>query len=49
MVGKNKMKDWKAAVRNWERNKTKIEMVKVGKVDKQISSWQKARDIVENS
>lgn len=21
MVGKNKMKDWKAAVRNWERNK----------------------------
>ena len=21
MVGKNKMKDWRAAVRNWERNK----------------------------
>ena len=51
-VGKNPMKDWKAAVRNWERNNTKIEMVDVrgkGKVDKQISSWQKARDIVKNS
>lgn len=23
MVGKNKMKDWKAAVRTWERNKTR--------------------------
>ena len=47
LVGKTKMKDWKAAVRNWERsNKTEP---KTGKVDKQISSWQRARDIVENS
>ena len=47
MVGKTKMKDWKAAVRNWERsNKTES---KTGKVDKQISSWQRARDIVKNS
>lgn len=23
MIGKNKMKDWKAAVRNWERNRSK--------------------------
>ena len=23
MVGKNKMKDWKAAVRNWERGEKK--------------------------
>ncbi len=49
LVGKAKMKDWKAAVRNWERNETKSETVKTGKVDKQISSWQKARDIVKNS
>lgn len=49
LVGKAKMKDWKAAVRNWERNETKSENVKTGKVDKQISSWQKARDIVKNS
>jgi len=47
LVGKTKMKDWKAAVRNWERsNKTES---KTGKVDKQISSWQRARDIVKNS
>lgn len=25
MLGKNKMKDWKAAVRTWERNSTRIE------------------------
>ena len=25
MVGKTKMKDWKAAIRNWERNRTKSE------------------------
>tara|TARA_R110000803_G_scaffold102336_2_gene170414 strand:- start:548 stop:1207 length:660 start_codon:yes stop_codon:yes gene_type:complete len=49
LVGKSKMKDWKASVRNWERNETKSETVKTGKVDKQISSWQKARDIVKNS
>ena len=49
LVGKTKMKDWKAAVRNWERSNIKMESTKVGKVDKQISSWQKARDIVENS
>lgn len=24
MVGKNKMKDWKAAVRTWERNRTQV-------------------------
>lgn len=24
MIGKNKMKDWKAAVRTWERNRTKV-------------------------
>lgn len=25
MLGKNKMKDWKAAVRTWERNSTRVE------------------------
>ena len=29
LVGKNKMKDWKAAVRNWERDNPKQQSVKV--------------------
>jgi hypothetical protein len=45
-VGKNPMKDWKAAVRNWEKNS--YETAKKGnKLESQISSWQKARDIIE--
>jgi hypothetical protein len=48
MVGKTKMKDWKAAVRNWERsdNVGKSGNFSGGKVDKQISNWQKARDMI---
>ena len=37
MVGKNKMKDWKAAVRNWEsRDKGKQTM---SKIDKQLNEY----------
>lgn len=30
MIGKNKMKDWKAAIRTWERNKSNIKNEKTG-------------------
>ena len=46
-VGKNSMKDWKASLRTWEKNSTNSN--KSSKVDSQIDSWQKARDIVNNS
>jgi predicted phage replisome organizer len=32
LVGKNKMKDWKAAVRTWERNSTNFGKVQTGKI-----------------
>ena len=44
-VGRNSMKDWRAAVRNWEKNS--YETAKKGnKLESQINSWQKARDII---
>ena len=44
-VGKNPMKDWRAAIRTWEKNS--FETAKKGnKLESQISSWQKARDII---
>ena len=46
-VGKNSMKDWKASLRTWEKNSTNSN--KSSKVENQIDSWQKARDIVNNS
>ena len=45
MVGKNKMKDWKAAVRTWEKknyNKPKG----MSKLDAQINSWQEAKKLL---
>ena len=45
MVGKNKMKDWKAAVRTWEKknyNKSKG----MSKLDAQINSWQEAKKLL---
>jgi hypothetical protein len=48
-VGKNPMKDWKAAVRNWEKNNYETAQPKKGsKVETQLTSWKKARDIIEN-
>ena len=51
LVGKTKMKDWKAAVRNWERsnNVGKSGNFNTGKVDAQIDSWKKARDIISKT
>ena len=45
MVGKNKMKDWKAAVRTWEKknyNKPKG----MSKLDAQINEWQEAKKLL---
>jgi len=44
-VGKNKMKDWKAAVRTWEQrnfNKPKG----TSKLDAQINAWQEAKKLL---
>jgi len=47
-VGRNSMKDWRAAIRNWEKNSYETANAKKGnKLENQISSWQKARDIIE--
>jgi DNA-binding transcriptional ArsR family regulator len=44
MIGKNKMKDWKAAVRTWEkRDKNKSTM---GKLHSQINEWQEAKKLI---
>jgi hypothetical protein len=45
-IGKNKMKDWKAAVRTWERRETKKQTTKTSKLDSQISEWQKAKELL---
>ena len=45
VIGKNKMKDWKAAVRTWEKKDTKSGK---SKVQGQIQEWQKARQIIKN-
>ena len=46
MVGRNKMKDWKAAIRTWERTKTKKEKSTISKLDWQINEWQKAKKLL---
>ena len=45
MVGKNKMKDWKAAVRTLERRETK-KPKSMSKLDSQISAWQEAKKLL---
>ena len=44
MVGKNKMKDWKAAVRTWHRRDYKKPTM--SKLDSQISAWQEAKKLL---
>ena len=44
-IGKNKMKDWKAAVRTWERREVKN--APMGKFHQQISEWQKAKNLIK--
>jgi hypothetical protein len=43
-IGKNKMKNWKAAVRTWERRE--IKKPTMSKLDSQISAWQKAKKLL---
>ena len=45
MVGKNKMKDWKAAVRTWERRDKKKPQT-MSKLDSQINAWQQAKKLL---
>ena len=44
MIGKNKMKDWKASVRTWERRETKKDTM--SKLDQQLSNWQAAKKLL---
>ena len=43
-IGKNKMKDWKAAVRTWERRETKKPTM--GKLHSQINALQEAKKLI---
>jgi len=49
MVGKNKMKDWRAAVRTWEMRENRNNYKKTGtsKLDAQINEWEKAKKYIE--
>jgi len=43
-IGKNKMKDWKAAVRTWERRENKRPTM--SKLDAQINAWTDAKKLL---
>jgi len=43
-IGKNKMKDWKAAVRTWESREIKKQST--SKLDAHINEWQKAKKLL---
>ena len=45
MIGKNKMKNWKACVRTWE-SREKIKPKTMSKLDVQINEWQKAKELL---
>ena len=45
MIGKNKMKDWRACVRTWE-NREKDKPKTMSKLDAQINEWQKAKELL---
>jgi len=45
MIGKNKMKDWKACVRTWESREKKNPKT-MSKLDAQINEWQKAKELL---
>tara|TARA_R100000773_G_C4190135_1_gene96349 strand:+ start:20 stop:676 length:657 start_codon:yes stop_codon:yes gene_type:complete len=47
-VGKNSMKDWKAAIRTWEKNTYSNKAYPIDKVESQLTSWKKARDIIQS-
>ena len=41
------MKDWRACVRSWESNSNSN--TKATKTENQLNSWQKARDIINQT
>ena len=43
-IGKNKMKDWKACVRTWERREIKKQTM--GKIHSQLNEWQEAKKLL---
>lgn len=43
MIGKNKMKDWKACVRTWERNGTKTRQESTAKPVKNLNNFERRR------
>tara|TARA_R110002020_G_scaffold134275_1_gene299777 strand:+ start:804 stop:1424 length:621 start_codon:yes stop_codon:yes gene_type:complete len=43
MIGKNKMKDWKSAVRTWERKEVK-KPKSISKIDKQLDEYLKGKE-----
>ena len=44
-IGKNKMKDWKACVRTWERREVKKHTM--GKLHSQLNEWQEAKKLLQ--
>ena len=44
MVGKNKMKDWRAAIVTWEKRNYKKPTM--SKLDAQINAWQEAKKLI---
>tara|TARA_R100001594_G_scaffold11334_3_gene25792 strand:+ start:2718 stop:3335 length:618 start_codon:yes stop_codon:yes gene_type:complete len=46
-VGKNKMKDWRACVRTWEKRQVKTKTT--SKIDQQLDSYQKAISIIKKT
>ncbi len=52
MIGKNKIKDWKAAVRTWERSETKTRQGETAKLTKDNNNFERRRydmDALERS
>tara|TARA_R100001443_G_scaffold947_2_gene3656 strand:- start:879 stop:1499 length:621 start_codon:yes stop_codon:yes gene_type:complete len=46
-VGKNKMKNWRACMRTWEKRQVKTKPT--SKIDQQLDSYQKAINIIKNN
>jgi hypothetical protein len=44
-IGKNKMKDWRACVRTWERREVKKQTM--GKLHSQLNEWQEAKKLLQ--
>ena len=45
LIGKNKMKDWKACIITWEKRDTN-KPKSMSKLDAQINEWQKAKELL---